>query len=497
LAAGALFAQDGVIAGVVRDGDTKAPIAGAAIEVGGPQALRQALSDANGEFRFEHLVPGNYRLKYTLTGYFGSDTRGTAAAVIAAADSVERVSLEMTAYARLEGTVFDEEGRPFEGVLVYTGTNYQTTTGPDGHYTIEHLRPGSYLIVLRTPYPIRRKNAKRDPETGEVFGYANTEFYPGVAEAQAGTPVSISRGLDLRNFDMRLRRVRLVELTGRAVDRAGGQPLPGARIELIANNVIAPLQDETYRDRALGDDGSFRFDLIQPGAYTLLIYRSKETRGSLPYATPAEIGKTGLSDLKIAVPPFASLQGTVVAPPDTEWHGQLIFAIRSPLPGVNSRDFTVSGSHFAIEELPPGKWIFSIDSATSQQPGAAKLLIQSARFGPQDCLTEQLNVVESGNPALEIRLGTESGQIAGSVAEAGRVDWKNTMVAVSRVGAGLSMNFQTVQRVRDDGNFLLEGLAPGTYRIIVMDPGRPVFYSTVNEVKVEVRAGETTLVRLK
>ncbi len=482
---------------MVRDGDTKAPIAGATVEVGGPQKLSQAISDANGEFRFEHLVPGNYRLKYTMPGYFGSDTRGTAASAIAAADSVARVSLEMTAYARLEGAVFDEEGHPFEGVLVYTGTNYQTTTGADGRYTIERLRPGSYLIVLRTPYPIRRKNAKRDPETGEVFGYANTEFYPGVAEAQAATPVSISRGLDLRNFDMRLRRVRLVELSGRAVDRAGGQPLPDARIELIANNVIAPLQDETYRDRALGDDGSFRFDLIQPGAYTLLIYRSKETRGSLPYATPAEIGKSGLSNLKIAVPGFTSLQGRIVTPPETEWQGQLIFAIRSPLPGVNSRDFTVNTSPFAIEELPPGKWIFSIDSATSQQAGAARLLIQSARFGSQDCLTEQVSVVESGNPALEIRLGTESGQIAGTVAEAGRVDWKNTMVAVSRVGAGLSMNFQTVQRVGDDGNFLLEGLAPATYRIIVMDPGRPVFNSALNEVKVEVRAGETTFVRLK
>jgi hypothetical protein len=49
---------------------------------------------------------------YTLPGYLGSDANGTELVYIRAGAVTERVTLELTPFARLEGTVLDEEGRP-------------------------------------------------------------------------------------------------------------------------------------------------------------------------------------------------------------------------------------------------------------------------------------------------------------------------------------------------------------------------------------------------
>lgn len=431
-------------------------------------------------------------MKYTLQGYLGSDTRGVSLVSVSKAGVTERIALEVTPFARLEGIVLDEEGRPLQGVMVYTGTNYQATTGADGRYTVEHLQPGTYSIILRTPYEIRRTTLKRDPETGEVFGYANTEYYPGVADQQAATPVTISGGLDLRGFDIRLRRVRLVQFSGRAIERAGGAPLSGARVELAVSNGATPLADETYKERPTADDGGFRFDLIQPGTYSLLVYRANGAK-ALPYIVPVEVPKVGIQDQKIAVPPFAALQGSILAPRDTEWSGQVIFSVRSSISGAISRDFTVNSEKFAVDDLPPGKWVLQVESNVIKRPEAIKLFIQSARLGTQNALAEPMTVTESGNPPLEIRLTRDAGRIAGTVVDENGLPRKNAVVLISRNGIGTALTFQSSGWTREDGSVMMDGLAPGSYRLVVVNQGRSV---TRIPVIVEVKTGETTVVRL-
>ena len=494
LAAAAAFAQDSAIVGTVRDALTKAPIAGVAIEATGPEFTRNTTSDANGGFIFEHLATGNYRLKYTMPGYTASEFTGAALVTVGKAGSAERVPLEMIQEARLEGVVVDEEGHPMQDVIVYSGGSQLATTGADGRYAVEHLRPGNFSMLLRTPYEVRRKTLKRDPATGEIFGYANTAYYPGVADPLAAVPVPVSAGMDLRGFDIRLRRVRLVEFNGRIVEGAGGEPLAGARVELLVNNAAAPLQDETYKERTVPEDGSFRFDLIQPGSYSLLVYRSKGAK-ALPYTLPVEVGKAGIQDMKVGVPPFPSLQGSILAPPDTEWDGQVIFNLRSASPGSGVREFTVNTEKFTIDDLPPGRWMVEVESNILKRPQAGKLFVQSARFGTLNALAEPLVVTESGNPPFEIRLTTESGRIMATVADQNGVPRKGVLVLIMRNGTGPFMPIRLTGRTKDDGSFLMDGLTPGSYRLSVVNiEGR--FVSYTDTVKAEVKLGETAVVRI-
>ena len=49
--------------GTVRDTNTHALLAGVSIEATGPEVSHNTISDAKGEFRFENLSVGSYRLK--------------------------------------------------------------------------------------------------------------------------------------------------------------------------------------------------------------------------------------------------------------------------------------------------------------------------------------------------------------------------------------------------------------------------------------------------
>ena len=51
----ALHAQDGVIAGVVRDAVTKTPLPGAEVSIAAGPFRASSTSDGGGAFRFEHL----------------------------------------------------------------------------------------------------------------------------------------------------------------------------------------------------------------------------------------------------------------------------------------------------------------------------------------------------------------------------------------------------------------------------------------------------------
>jgi protocatechuate 3,4-dioxygenase beta subunit len=498
--AGAAFAQNSVIVGTIRDTRTKAPLPGVTVEANvvanGPVFAGTTITGADGGFRFDNLQPATYRLKCALPGYVSSDAVGSELVYIRDAAVTEHVTLELFPFARLAGTVLDEDGQPLPGVMVYTGNSLPATTNQDGRYTVEQLPPGSYRIAFRMPSEIRRKTLKRDPETGETFGYADTEYYPGTADLQAAVPVTVSGGLDLRGFDARLRRVRLVEIGGRAVERAGAEPLAGARVELLTGgSALHTFLSEAPLQETAAGDGSFRFDLIQPGSYTLLVYRGAGGKG-LPYTQPVEVGKAGIQELKVAVPPFPTIAGSVLGPPNTEWAGQVMVNVRSAVPGVASPDFVVTSGKFTIDDLPPGRWMVQVESNAVARPDDRKLFVKAVNFGTQNAVADTLTVTESGNPPLEIQLSPEAGRVVGTVADANGLPRTHALILIFRATAkGIFGVAPATGSTKEDGSFAIDGLAPGSYRLVVASDARAAAMLNSN-VLVEVKAGETAVVRI-
>src|SRR6185436_13475946 len=142
----------------------------------------------------------------------------------------------------------------------------------DGSYRFENLAPGAYRIVARVPYSTRKKAIERDPETGAIHGYPNSQYYPGVDDPALASTVALTGGERLDGFDIRLRPTLLVELSGQLVDGVSREPLVTGEVELASEPAGRP--DETYaRLRVVGENAGFKFDLLTPGRYSLLVYR--------------------------------------------------------------------------------------------------------------------------------------------------------------------------------------------------------------------------------
>ena len=134
------------------------------------------------------------------------------------------------------------------------------------------------------------------------------------------------------------------------------------------------------------------------------------------------------------------------------------------------------------------------ESNALKSPTPPSSSFQSARLGTQNALAEPLTITESGNPPLEVSLTRESGRIAGTVVDENGLPRKNAVVLVARNGIGAALTFRTFGSTREDGTITIDGLAPGTYRVLVMERGSTTSVRT--PTLVEVKTGETTIVRL-
>jgi hypothetical protein len=236
--------------------------------------------------------------------------------------------------------------------------------------------------------------------------------------------------------------------------------------------------------RPAGGDGRFRFELIPPGKYVLLVYRGYHGTG-LPYIMPVEIGKSGVRDRRIVVPENQIIRGVLRAKDEAEWSGEVMVRVLTEQKGVSDREVKLrSSGEFQIEDIPPGEWQIGVLPAqnTVRRSDKRRLLVTSAHFGATNPLTGPIQVVESGNPLLELELSTESGRIAVKVAE-GRL----TLVTVGLVGASRWSYNSPFLKPGPEGTLLTDELAPGLYEVKTLG-GKPV--------QVEVKAGETTAVEL-
>jgi hypothetical protein len=353
------------------------------------------------------------------------------------------------------------------------------------------------------PYETRRQTAKRDPDRDETFGYANTQYYPDAYEQSAAIPVSITPGLQLRRFDIRLRRTRLVSLSGRTIETAGRGPLRSAEVEL-ANSAGSGLQDDTYQRRHVDAQGAFRFELIRPGHYTLRVYRGAGL-GSLPYSAPVDVGNAGIEDLPLAVPPFAQIRGAAKATdPKVPWEGELRVSLYGS-PGISNVAVAVGGDgSFALENVPPGQWRLEFQGGGLHRAGDPhhRLHVAKVGFGAQDGWLGPVTVAESGNPPVEVTLSDEAGQLAGTVAMAEKD--APPMVVIRRTDGQPNIQQYILPRsANQDGAFLIPDLIPGEYEVgswTVDDSGS--FSANPQAcgnrlVKVKITAGETSAVRLE
>jgi len=118
---------NGVIGGIVLDGERNAPIRLAIVTLSTVEARPQdavAWTDASGRFAFGYLPPGRYQVRAQKNGYqpaaLGAETPFRPPAIITLATGGNRseIAIRLQPFGVISGIVLDEDGDPVGGAQV-------------------------------------------------------------------------------------------------------------------------------------------------------------------------------------------------------------------------------------------------------------------------------------------------------------------------------------------------------------------------------------------
>jgi hypothetical protein len=205
LLAAAAYPQS--IDGTLSDSITHAPIPGVIVTLLGP-ARYNSTTDEAGVFHFPNVQPGKYFLNIVKAGYVLPLPQSGTFHV----DRDMRLSVEMDPLGRVEGRVRYPDGRPAPRAAVTltgAGHNYTGDADPGGHFLIEDVVSGSYVL--------RATGAAWDPKPeGEIWA---PTWFPSTIDRAAAEPIPVTNGLTVTH-DIRLRSVPARRVAWSAMKRA-------------------------------------------------------------------------------------------------------------------------------------------------------------------------------------------------------------------------------------------------------------------------------------
>ena len=373
----------GIIEGRVVEVGTGQPIAGAKVDVRGPEQV-YVTTDQAGRYETLPLAPGAYAISVTAPGHAFAFYDGRADSIATGPQQLQLGNVEYTASTRVDvragarvanidiamratgvvsGRILDDRGRGLAGAYIelrstrssplggaVPGVGYGQSDG-DGVYRVT-APPGDYTVRAYIGRHVR-------PSRDAARAYVAT-FYPGVPLQDAAQLVRVNGGVEQYDVDFPLVSTRTVRVSGTVVDPAR-DTLEGIRVALRG---VPSASGEQGIVLDLNAHGEFDTRDVAPGTYTVMVTDPLwPTRWN---AARREIDITGdVTDLEIRASAAASITGRLVRDPRsaaTVNLGQVLvgFSMRSQQPQwmtMGMLNVGVDGSFRG--EVPTGPVTFS------------------------------------------------------------------------------------------------------------------------------------------
>jgi hypothetical protein len=280
--AGYLSPGIGRISGLVTivDAGQRLPLRRAVVTVSATtakNALGSVSTDAQGQFVFDRLAPGRYRVVVAKPGFV--TVSPTPDHILDPAGDV-KISVDVQRAGAAEGRIVDDRGVPIDSVKVMAelitpaaGTvspaSYQANTDDRGRFRIHTLPPGRYR-VLALP-------SATDPE--------RRLYFPGTEAVSEAALIDVSSGDTVERLDfvlpigqpsaMAAEAVAAIErefqapespgfdgrITGRVTRTDVGLPVSGAAVTVYSSSGVS------LRSAMADGDGQFAFPRLSPGKY--------------------------------------------------------------------------------------------------------------------------------------------------------------------------------------------------------------------------------------
>ena len=479
--------QSGSIAGLVRSDLTGQPLRRAQVLLKPAEAGSGALSqttDETGKFSFPKVAPGSYSITVQRDGYL-RQTAGHIGAykmprifLIQPGQDVGSFIFQMTPWGVVSGKVKFDDAEPAVNVAVQLYREYymrgrhgwavaaNTRTNDRGEYRVHGLEPGSYYVaaLYQAPAPPPGAQEQRRTDTSgkplPELSYAVT-FYPEVQKLADAVAVRLAPGQEVASIDIFLTLVHTVRIHGRVISALSGAVVEGPSITLRWNDaentgsVSAPV-DVTF-DR----EHNFEIKGVTPGPY-LIITTGGDAGKALSARTPISVGDADVDALSIVIGPQQNWKGRIVVDGDesTALGGLVVTLEPHRATAFPTRAFVDKKGEFTIPFLPQETYDLEVLHAPEDS------YLQAVRVGKTDRLATGLQAQPGEAPAeLEVVLSTRGGKVLGkavTAADSSIVATGASVLLIPDPPYGRSQAYKSTY-ADQYGNFLIRGVAPGTY----------------------------------
>lgn len=458
-------AHPGTVDGTVKNSLTGEPIRKATVHLSSNVGSNEstATTDAAGHFHFENVNPGTYSLYAMRDGFMASLwEQPVRSQIVAVGDDqqLQDVTLKLIPTGVIGGHVLDDDGDPIIGaqvvVLQYLYgaqgkrlTQVSSLQSNDlGEFEAHNLAPGRYYVQVAPPQPPAVPPHTRWSHGEQAYP---TVFYPNADEIGQAMKIQLAAGAHVGNIDFRLRKMPAYHIRGTVI---GGHP--GAPAQVVVKAEFG-VEASTARS-SLNPDGSFDIRGVVNGSYQVSYQDT-----AIAYSSPmVRVSDADVNAVVISPVRWVDLSGAITAEgaqPEKLELQFLLWNIGTGVGGAPKSQVNADGT-FTITGARPDRSQLDIRNVP------AGYYVKSIRFGDQEIRNGEIDLGGGATGPLNIVLGTDPGEVDGSVQTADGQPAPQTEVTLAPVDEyeGRPDLFKTTM-TDASGNFQIKDVAPGEYRV--------------------------------
>jgi protocatechuate 3,4-dioxygenase beta subunit len=464
------------IAGSVVDAKSQQPLRGVSVSARAIQASASSseaasvISDGDGRFSFDHLVPGQYLLSASYPGYINPG-RGVRARLIELLPTqhLNDIEIDLTPESSISGQILSAKGKVLAGTTIqaltrlYRGGTAEfrivasAVSDKTGAYQLTALPPANYYLRA---IPGRQ----HDNDLRPGFAYVPA-YFPAAPGPSGATGLVLQAGDELAGIDIILNAAHTVVVKGRIIDAQTKLPARDAELTLIEEGSLAPSPYQATVD----GKGNFELSGVPPGNYVLTAqsFGRSEKDSMLWGQKPLQVQGVNLQNVELRVYPGVEVRGHISVAGEVNVDLSRLVGVlqwdrnssaRGVTPAIENASVDADGS-FVFRDVPDGTYRINFF------PIPTGFYLKTAQS--LDILEHGVTIShEQPSQALELVLSPGAARIEGTVLLDQQASAGAVVVLVPDAERRGQLRYYRQTRTDRAGRFVLQNIIPGDYEII-------------------------------